>query len=238
MPWPVSGKPRCHWKNCGNNEIDGLEYCVFHVPDELLEEAEEIAGVRRCRHNFGQENCCRRQAVQGGDVCNQHGANAGSLTRTIATRRVIDGKVADRLGEVMEVHGDRLLKPRPIENPFDELLSLLAEVKELKDIMRQEVHDLIAARAMRYTNKNVGEQLRVEILVYERAVERLMNGLVQVSKLRIEERLAGIREEQLRMLEQALDKALEASGVGLDGKMNARRTFRANVRVIRGELTG
>jgi hypothetical protein len=86
---PRDGQQRCHWKSCGNAEVDGLEYCVFHVPDEYLEEAEEISGVRRCRHGYGTEDCCRRQAVQGCDSCTVHGANKGSLTRTIATQGVI-----------------------------------------------------------------------------------------------------------------------------------------------------
>lgn len=238
MKGQPDGLPRCRWRNCGNTWIDGLEFCVFHVPDEFLEEAEEISGVRRCRHNFGQDDCCRRQAVKGANVCNQHGANVGSLTRTIAGQRVIEAKITNRLSQVMEQNGEALLRPAPVEDPFSELLSVVGEVRALKDIMRDQVYKLIAEQRLRYVNANVGEQLRVEVLVYERAIDRLIGGLVQISKLKIEDRLAGIREEQLRMLEQALDQALEASGVGLDGKMNARRTFRANVRVIQGELAG
>lgn len=232
------GQFPCKWhKGCGNPEIEGMEYCVYHVPDDMLEEAEEVTGLRRCRHKFGEPDACRRQAIQGGNICNVHGGNAGGPARTAAVAKVIDNGVVDRLGEIMSANGDKLLKPAPIEDPFAELLSTVAEVKALKDIMRDQVHELIAKRQMRYQHKQAGEQLRVEILVYERAIERLITGLVAVSKLKIEDRMAGIREAQLRMLEHALDQALEDSGVGLDGKLNARRTFRANVRVIQGELS-
>lgn len=236
-PRKPPGKPRCRWKACQLPEIDGLEYCVFHVPDELLEEAEEIAGVSRCRHKFGEPEACRRQAVTGANVCDQHGANAGSVTRTVAGQRVIEGKMSDRLGEIMTEHSERLLKPAPIEDPFEELMSTLAEVKALKDLMRDIVHELIARQSIRWASTQAGEQLRVEILVYERAVERLMAGLTNVIKLNIEDRMAGIREAQLRMLEHALEQALEASGVGIDGKLSARQRFRANVQVIKGELS-
>jgi hypothetical protein len=238
MARPGKGRPRCRWGNCGNAGIDGLEYCVFHVPDEYLEEAEEIAGVHRCRHNFGQDDCCRRQAITGANVCDQHGANKGSLTRTVAGQRVINDKMSARLAEIMADRGERLLKPAPIDDPFAVLMETLAEVRELKDIMRDVVHELISSGQIRWASTQAGEQLRVEILVYERAIERLMNGLSGVVKLNIEDRMAGIREAQLRMLEQALDQALEASGIGVSGKLDARRTFRANVRVIQGELTG
>ena len=34
---------------CTHHEVLGLEYCVWHMPDDLLEEAEQITGWKRCR---------------------------------------------------------------------------------------------------------------------------------------------------------------------------------------------
>ena len=39
---------------CSNREIQGTGWCLHHVPDELLELAEQIrGGARRCRHGSG-----------------------------------------------------------------------------------------------------------------------------------------------------------------------------------------
>jgi hypothetical protein len=62
---------------CGCREIEGLDFCLHHVPGELLEEAEALVGFRRCRHKSG----CRQFAVAGSDPvrCKNHGCNRGSV---------------------------------------------------------------------------------------------------------------------------------------------------------------
>src|SRR5215813_12770035 len=47
---------------CREFEIEGLEYCLHHVPGDLLEEAEEITGMRRCR-----KPGCTEYAVEGAE---------------------------------------------------------------------------------------------------------------------------------------------------------------------------
>jgi hypothetical protein len=73
-------------------EIEGLDYCLHHVPDELLEEAEAIVGFRRCRSRFG----CRQYAVAGTDppVCKNHGANRGSVLYKRAMMRRAEQRYA------------------------------------------------------------------------------------------------------------------------------------------------
>ena len=43
------GTVRCADGGCGDLEIEGLEYCLAHMPEDLLAEAEAITGVRRAR---------------------------------------------------------------------------------------------------------------------------------------------------------------------------------------------
>ena len=56
--------------------------------------------------------------------------------------------------------------------------------------------------------------------------------LLDIAKLNVEEKLAGIRARTADMLEMALDAALESAGVGLDVKAKARDAFRRNLRIV------
>lgn len=215
---------------CGNDEAEGLEYCVLHVPDELLDEAEEITGRRRCRHRYGGSGACRRYAIEGSDPpeCDAH----GHRQRPGLVKAAYAENLADKLAKIMREGGEKLLDPDPLADPLSELLSVAAEMKALKDILRETCAGLMGNNQLRYAHSKAGEQARMEILLYERAVERFVKVLIDISKLRIEDRLAGVREQTAQMLERALDAALQDSGVGLEGQDKARQAFRRHLRVV------
>lgn len=219
---------------CGNPEVEGLEYCVLHVPDEYLEEAEDICGMRRCRAKFGTPQACRVWAVAGSDPpkCGLHGQAPGSLNRTISTRRFYNEKMGEQLAEILKDGGEKLLRPDPLADPLSELLDMAAEMKALKDVLRDITAGLMVDNKIRYQHNKAGEMARMEILLYERAVERFVKVLIDISKLKIEDRLAGVREQTAAMLERALDAALEDSGVGIEGKEAARTSFRRHLKVV------
>jgi len=231
---PGFGQARCQTGRCGNQEVEGLEHCILHVPDEYLDEAEEITGIRRCRKRFGQPDACRMYAVAGTEppMCGEHGANLGSGNRKQATRTVFEERAAARLAEILAGDGEKLIHPEGIADPLTELLNLAAEIKAGKEILKFVVAHLYSQERIRYAHSKVGEQLRMEIILYERSLERYGHILIQISKLKIEDRLAGVREQTAAMLERALDAALEASGVGIDGKEAAREQFRRHLKVV------
>jgi hypothetical protein len=209
---------------CTHHEIDGLGYCFSHMPDDLLDEAEDITGARRCRKRFGEPDACHQFAVAGTDppLCKNHGANGGSSISQKAAARVVDGRVTDRMAAIMSDHGEALMKPSPIGDPLSELLDVAAEIRTWKEVMRGVVADLLSRQAIRYTARAYGEQLRAEVLLYERALERLAAILVQVGKLGIERKLAQIEIDQAARVDRALTAALTATGVGLVEQQKAR----------------
>lgn len=225
-------------KPCGNNVIDGLEHCLHHVPDEDLEEAEEATGTRRCRHRFGEADACHQYAASGTEppACANHGANAGSMTRVEGARREVEGRMTSILADIMRDGGEKLLDPPPIGDPLTEMLELAAEVKQLKELLRVVVAHLVSQDRIRYAHSKVGEQLRMELLLYERAVERTAKVMIDLSKMKIDERLAGVQEKTADMLEMAVTAALQESGVGLEGQASARKAFRRHLKVVQGTL--
>lgn len=243
MKRPGDGEVYCLWiarsgEQCGNMEVAGLEYCVQHVPDDLLEEAEDITGMFRCRYNFGEDDACRQLAVKGTDPirCKNHGANAGSVQWKQAQHRQVEDKITDIYRQIMNEQGERLLHPERIGDPLIELLELAAEMGEFRTIMREQVAELIKKGNLGYSHTKVGEQLRYQGVLYERALERFAKILLDISKLNIQDRLAGVQEQTAAMLERALDAALEESGVGLDGISGARKAFRRHLKVVQAEL--
>jgi hypothetical protein len=225
-------------ERCGLKEIDGLEYCLHHVPDDLLDEAEEITGINRCRYDFGMPGACRQFAVKGAvpTRCKNHGANLGSRTHMEASRRNVESSAAERLAGIMAASGEYLMAPPAIGDPLIELLGLAAEIGALKEVLRAKVVPLLEGDKLRYAHSKAGEQLRQEIILYERALERFAKILIDISKLNIQDRLAGVQEQTAAMLERALDAALEESGVGLEGITGARKAFRRHLKVVQGEL--
>jgi hypothetical protein len=226
-PWQgpnECGAPLNDGRSCTQLEIDGLDACFRHVPDELLAEAEEITGWRRCRDSSG----CNQVAKRGTEPpqCKNHGANLGSLTSQHAAERVIEGKYADRLVLILAEHGEKFLTPDPIGNPLAELLELAAEIKAFKEALRQVAAYLFSKERIRSAHSKVGEQLRAEIILYERAQERLAKILIDISKLGIEAKLAGLEDTQADMIERALDAALTAAGLGLVAQQEAKVVLR------------
>jgi hypothetical protein len=211
-------------RGCTKREVLGLEYCLRHMPDDLLDEAEEVTGWKRCRNGYGQPGACHSAAVTGTvpPACKNHGANQGSNTYKAAAERVVEGRMADRLVLILAEHGEAFLHPDPIGNPLEELLDLAAEVKAFKEALRHVAAYLFSKDRMRSAHDKVGEQLRAEIILYERAQERLGHLLVQIAKLGIEAKLASIEIRQRETIERALTIAIQRAGGDLAMQDQAR----------------
>lgn len=209
-----------------------MDACFRHVPDELLDEAEDITGWRRCRHGSGGPDACHQVATEGTDpaACKNHGANAGSVTAREAGRRVIEGRVTDRAVEILSEQGEKLLRPKPIGNHLQELLDIAAEIKVFREIMRDVIAQLDPSQ-YRYGSK-VGEQARTEVLLYERALDRNAAILLSIAKLNIAQQLARIEKEKVATITRALNLALQASGAGLEGQQAAREVLQRELRAV------
>jgi hypothetical protein len=234
---PGDGELLCQWPaGCRLHEIEGMEFCLVHVPDDMLDEAEEITRTRRCRKGFGEPGACRNVAVNGTEParCKVHGANLGGVISKQASKRVVEGRVQDRMAQIMSERGDRLMNPPPIGNPLVELMTLAAEIGEWKQIMKEIVIYLLDADRIRSAHNRVGEQLRAEVLLFERAQERYAQILERIAKLGIEARLAAIEERQVLVVEQALTAALTASGLDVYGQDEARKVLRRELRKAAG----
>ncbi|MCP2336136.1 hypothetical protein [Actinomadura rupiterrae] len=93
----------------------------------------------------------------------------------------------------------------PVENALEELKALGGEAKAWKDAMAERVNELTS---IRYSTDG-GEQLRAEIALFERAMDRCEKILTSIARLNIDERLAAIEEAKVAALIALIDYAVE-----------------------------
>jgi P27 family predicted phage terminase small subunit len=174
-----------------------------------------------CKHRRQDGSWCHQyRLVAGLDVCRKHGG------KTIEQLRE-DGRV-----RALEAQAARLLyrhDAAPVTNPLEALQSLAGRALALEQVIGEKVNEL---RSLRYETEGGGEQIRGELQVLERAMDRCGRMLTDIAKLGIEDRLAVIREKTARMLEEALTAALQKSGADLGGQAAAREEFRRRLRIV------
>lgn len=94
-------------------------------------------------------------------------------------------------------------------NPLEELLKLAAEVTRWKDICHSMVGHL---EEIRYRSGKSGEQVRAEITLYERSMDRAARILADITRLGIEARLASVNEETAARLMRVIDGVVSDLG--------------------------
>jgi len=208
-------------RRCQRYEVEGMEFCLRHMPASMLEEAEAVTGVKRCRHGV-----CTELAAEGTDppACSKH--KPAQLAKV--SLALLHGRMPERAQEIIEQHAADLEHPDPVTDPYGELMAVIGELKTWKDILRKEVAKL---NRRGYAGKT-GEQMLTDVALYTQALRDLSGVLLSTGRLNLDARLVGIRQQTMEMLDRALDLALEDSGVPLDRKGHARETFRKHLKVV------
>lgn len=146
---------------------------------------------------------CKRWPVRGATVCTSHGGAAGQVRRKAASR-------------VAEAAARAALAPyaadsEPVTDPLAALLALAGEVLAFKTYVAGRVAELDAGD-WRY-NTAVAEQVRGEITLYERALDRAARVLADINRLNLEERMVRLSERQASLVVVAFERLMEALGL-------------------------
>lgn len=161
---------------------------------------------------------CTRPVVPGCDVCRYHGGAAPQVQRA-GQLRVLEREMRAGLAQ---------LDVDPIGDPFTELAKLAGQVVAWKDQLADKVNELTQ---LRYEAMGAGtEQLRSEVALFERAMDRCAAVLGMIAKLNIDDRLARVSERQADALMRALTAGLAAAGVSGDGAVQAREAAARELR--------
>ncbi|WP_406507643.1 hypothetical protein [Streptomyces sp. NBC_00212] len=117
----------------------------------------------------------------------------------------------------------------PVEDPLKQLLALAGQVLAWQKATAELVNRL---DAVRYQSATGSEQIRAEVVLYERAMDRAVAVLTAIARLNIEERLAAIGERQIDVLVRAVEAALASVGIRGEDAVEAKRIVARHLRAL------
>jgi len=106
-------------------------------------------------------------------------------------------------------------------NPLEALLEVAHEQVAWKNLCLAKLAKL-QEDEWRWDGDRAGEQIRSEILLYERAIDRATNTLIKISRLGIEAKLAQVAEKQVSIVETAIVRTLQDLDLDIDTQAKAR----------------
>lgn len=182
-------------------------------------------GKRRCwssTKKSGGTKQCPHPAMTGQNICRMHGG-AAPQSRRAGERRAAEAEL------VTQVHNQLArLDVAPVDNPLTALAELAGQVVAFKDALAGRVN---ALTEIRYQGAS-GEQLRAEIALFERAMDRCNSVLGNMGRLNIDERLARVSERQVDALTGAVDALLGHLGITGEQAVEAKRFLARKLRAV------
>jgi hypothetical protein len=119
----------------------------------------------------------------------------------------------------------------PVRDPLEALQRLAGRALALEQTIGQLVNDLTSIR-YESGGESGGEQLRAEVAVLERAMDRCGKLLVDIAKLNIEERMARVTEEQARIVSDALAVTFREMGLPAEQQRDAQARLGRHLRAV------
>lgn len=193
------------------------EFCPQHfVPDE-----------RRCTAHYSPHNeekaglRCTSWAMRGQRICGLHGGQTPQ-TKAAAQRRMAEAQLEVKVRRQLAK-----LDVEPVDNPLTALSQLAGQVVAWQHALSERINDLTE---IRYEDAKGAEQLRAEVALYERAMDRCNAVLGNIARLNIDERLAKVTEKQAETIIKAIDAGLLAAGVSSEQALQVKQTVAKRLR--------
>lgn len=167
-------------------------------PMEALEEARPMKA--KCSAHRSNGEPCQRSPIAGGTVCATHGGSAGHV-RAAAARRLEVAAVEADVAAVIASEG-----LEAVTDPLEALARLATETLAMKSALAARVN---ALSDISTTSKLGVEALKVEVALYERAIDRSGKFLDLLAKSNFEERRLRLDEQTAGQFVQVMTKVLD-----------------------------
>lgn len=158
---------------------------------------------------------CRAYAMHGTTVCNKHGGSAPQVRRAAQRRLNEEGarKALAKLGET-----------GPVLDPMAQLARVAGEVVAFKNLLAEKIGD--------------DEELnRADLDAYERALDRTVRALAEMSRLGFEARQTSVAEAEVDLLLEAVTRTMEALGLSTEQEGEFRLRFAGELRALEAVAT-
>ena len=197
-----------------------------------FEYIDDLTVTHHCRANTFNKDAnsftgprCKRTIGPGEKVCYKHGGTTPNVKRAALDRRN-EYMARMKLANQAQARGiDR------IEDAVEELELIASEAKAFKDICWARVQAI--KDDWRYSTA-AGEQLRAEVALYERAMDRCEKVLVNYVRLGIADKRVKIAEAQAMLLVGVIQNILGRLELSRDQKRIAASVVPEELRAISG----
>jgi hypothetical protein len=174
---------------------------------------------RHCTgHSSTTGDPCRNYPIKGHLVCKFHGGGTPQVRRQ-AEKNLAEQAMREKLHQ---------LNITPVDDPLTQLKLLAGEVLAWKEILREKVEYL---KDLRYGTE-MGEAIRGEVLLFERALDRCITVLGVIAKLNIDDRLVAIEEAKVAKIVDAIDATLDHLGLPVDQRLAAKKEMARHLRAV------
>lgn len=174
--------------------------------------------MKKCSGHNSAGRPCGNWPIKGGDVCRKHGGAAPQV-KAAAAARTLEAEARRLIGDTFE----------PMADPIGTLLRKATEAEAFRAAVVGLVNQL---RSWETWSEETGSQIRGEVMLYERSLDRVARLCIEIVKLNLEERLVRVRESEARMMADALDYALTAAGVETGQAQAVKRETAARLRLV------
>ncbi|GAA1774542.1 hypothetical protein GCM10009767_35690 [Kocuria aegyptia] len=187
---------------------------------------------RRCTAHKSNGDPCSRWAIAGGTTCPAHGGSAPAV-KAAAARRVLAQQARAEADAVLAHEG-----VSSVDNPLETLGKVAAEVLAFKDSLSRRVNAL--QYGLSTTNSLGTEALKVEVELYERALDRSGKFLDMLVRNGFEGKRVALRESEAQVLVGVVQQILAAARLTPEqdklARAAAREQFQA-LAAIEGQAT-
>lgn len=188
------------------------------MPEYNYGKGNRCKATSRTGKNTGKR--CGRPATPGHLVCSLHGARSPQAIARVAR----DKAEAEIKATILK------LGYQPVANPLEALRLLAGEIIAFKDVLRNKVNAL--EDQLRYKSEVDAEQIRGEVILYERALDRAAHVLGLIAKLNIDDRLAAIEEAKVTLIVDAVEAGLDALGLPVEQQLAAKAEISGRLRRV------
>lgn len=199
---------------CARRPATGYDVCNGHG-------APMKSNKPKCTGTCRDGRPCIGWPIRGATVCKMHGGFAPQV-RAKAARNVAAQAARRAFGRLVDVSS-------PVEDPLTELQKLAGDVVAWKEYLAGKIADI---ERLSYDSETTGEQIRGEVQLWERALDRCNTVLATCARLDIDARLATISEKKADVVIAAIEAALDAVKVPAADRPAAMRAASAHLRLV------
>ena len=174
----------------------------------------------------GKGEQCRARAAPGAAVCSIHGGDAPQVAAKAEKRAALAQieRLTERLGVI---HNP--------EDPFEAAAAALRQLRHLAQDTGEVVFGLAANGGLRYEHEKAGEQVRGEVIIWQRAVKDTADLSLAIIRAGMEAKLAEVTETQSQVMVAFIREALARFGMDFADPGVNEIIMAAFNEVVRGE---